>query len=191
MTEYGTVEAVELLSAGMRHRGLTGIYYVTAEHLADMVAAQHDPLIRRPRVKLGHLSVLFQTLDGMNDPALLADAEPAFGSVANLRTDTAGVKLLGDLVEVPGWLIDAMPSAYPTRSAEWVWDYETAGGKRYTAVLTDVALGGVWEPAVEDLADVTREQATGALRTLLAEGPVAAQDELAAAAAAFATASAS
>jgi hypothetical protein len=63
-----------------------------------------------------------------------------------------------------------MPSAYPTRSAEWVWDYETAGGKRYSAVLTDVALGGVWEPAVEDLADITREQAVAALATLLPKG---------------------
>lgn len=184
MAEYVTVAAVELLSAGMNHRGLTGVYYVTSEHLADMVAAQHDPLIRRPRVKLGHLSALFQTLDGMNDPAVLADAEPAFGSVANLRVDQGGVKLLGDLIEVPAWLAEAMPSAYPTRSSEWVWDYETAGGKKYTAVLTDVALGGVWEPAVEDLADITRGQAVAALATLLAEGPAAAQDELAAAAAA-------
>jgi glutamate racemase len=72
-----------------------------------------------------------------------------------------------------------MPSAYPTRSAEWVWDYETTGGKRYLAVLTDVALGGVWEPAVEDLADLTREQAIAALATLLTEGPQAAQEQLA------------
>src|SRR4051794_29198864 len=99
----------------MKHRGQTGVYYVTAEHLADMVAAQDDPLIRRPRVKLGHLSVLFQTLAGMHDPAPLQDdAEPAFGSVENLRTDDAGSKLLGDLTQVPAWLAEAMPSAYPT-----------------------------------------------------------------------------
>jgi hypothetical protein len=177
VTAYVTVPDVELLSAGMRHRGQTGEYYVTGEHLADMVAAQADPLIRAPRVKLGHISALFQTLDSDHDP--LADAEPAFGTVINLRTDDAGVKLIGDLAEVPAWLADAMPSAYPTRSAEWVWDYETTGGKRYLAVLTDVALGGVWEPAVEDLADLTREQAVAALATLLSEGPQAAQEQLA------------
>jgi hypothetical protein len=174
MTEYVTVADQELLSTGRRWRGATGEYYVTSEHLADMVAAQADPLIRAPRVKLGHLSVLFQTLAGMHDPAPLQDdAEPAFGSITNLRLDEGATTLIGDLIEVPAWLADAMPSAYPTRSAEWVWDYETAGGKKYSAVLTDVALGGVWEPAVEDLADVTREQAVAALATLLAEGPEA------------------
>jgi hypothetical protein len=199
VTEYGTVEGVQVLSTGMRHRGMTGVYHVTAEHLADMVAAQDDPLIRAPRVKLGHTDVLFGALAGSHDPAPGAtDGQPGFGTLTNLRLAQSGAMLVADLAEVPAWLIDAMPSAYPTRSAEWIWDHETAGGKRYAAVLTDLALGGVWEPAVEDLADVTREQAAAALQALLEAGPQAALDAVreaqvqttAEAAAAFAVASA-
>lgn len=174
MTTYTTVSDVEIISAGMNWRG-GAKYFITAEHLKDMVAAQADPLIRSPRVKLGHFDAIFGALAGMHDPGLNAtDGEPGFGTVCNLRLVEGGAKIIGDLTEVPAWLADAMPSAYPTRSAEWVWDYETQGGHCYTAVLTDLALGGVWEPAVEDLADITREQATAALQALLAEGPEAA-----------------
>jgi hypothetical protein len=173
MTAYLTIEAVELMSAGMVWKGGAD-YYVTAEHLADIVAAQADPLIRAPRVKLGHLDELFGALAGMHDPTPgSTDGMPGFGTVINLRLTEAGAKLVGDLSEVPDWLAEAMPSAYPTRSCEWVWDYETQGGRKYKAVLTDVALGS-WRPAVEDLADVTREQATAALQALLTDGPDAA-----------------
>lgn len=174
MTEYVTVTDVEIISAGRAWQGGSE-YYVTAEHLADMVKAQDDPLIRAPRVKLGHWDTIFGALAGMHDPAIgSTDGEPGFGTVTNLRLVEGGAKIIGDLTEVPDWLAAAMPSAYPTRSSEWVWDYETAGGHRYSAVLTDLALGGVWEPAVEDLADITRAQATEALAAFLAEGPEAA-----------------
>lgn len=171
MTDYVTVQDVELMSAGMAWKG-GAVYYVTAEHLADMVTAQADPLIRNGRVKLGHTDKLFGALAGTHNPTPdSVDGEPAFGTVTNLRTVEAGAKLVGDLTEVPDWLAAAMPSAYPTRSAEWIWDHTTSGGRKYTAVFTDIALGGVWEPAVEDLADITREQATAALQALLEQGP--------------------
>lgn len=171
---YVTVPDVEIISAGRNWKGGSS-YYITAEHLADMVAAQDDPLIRSPRVKLGHYDQIFGALKGMHDPHTGAtDGEPGFGTVTNLRLVEDGFKINGDLTEVPVWLAAAMPSAYPTRSAEWVWDYETQAGHTYTAVLTDLALGGVWEPAVEDLADITREQAANALRALLEDGPDAA-----------------
>jgi hypothetical protein len=173
MTAYVTIPGVELLSAGMAWHGADD-YYVTAEHLADAVAAQHDPLIRAPRVKLGHQDALFGALAGMHDPTPASiDGAPGFGTILNLRTTESGTKLIGDLTEVPDWLAEAMPSAYPTRSAEWVWDYETQGGHKYKAILTDIALGS-WRPAAEDLADVTREQATAALQALLTDGPDAA-----------------
>jgi hypothetical protein len=173
-TEYVTVADVEIISAGRNWKGGSS-YYITGEHLSDMVAAQADPLIRAPRVKLGHWDTLFGALAGMHDPTVgSTDGEPGFGTVCNLRLVEGGAKIIGDLTEVPDWLAAAMPSAYPTRSAEWVWDHETQGGHCYTAVLTDLALGGVWEPAVEDLADITREQATAALQVLLEQGPEAA-----------------
>lgn len=177
-TLYVTVPDVEIISAGRNWKGGSS-YYITAEHLADMVAAQADPLIRAPRVKLGHYDQIFGALKGMHDPAKGAtDGEPAFGSVRNLRLTEDGFKIAGDLTDVPVWLAAAMPSAYPTRSAEWVWDYETQGGHTYTAVLTDLALGGVWEPAVEDLADISRAQCEAALQALLQEGPEAAMAAL-------------
>lgn len=155
MTDYVTIQGVEVLSAGMAWNGLTGPYYVTAEHLAAMVAAQDDPLIRAPRVKLGHLDPRFNGGLSSHDPANL-DADPAFGTLANLRLTEGGAKLVADLIEVPKALAEAIPSAFPNRSAEWVWDYETAGENRYATVLTDVALLGTRRPAVQDLADIVR-----------------------------------
>lgn len=173
MTVYVTIKDVEILSAGMAWHG-NGDWYVTAEHLADMVVAQADPLIRKPRVKLGHQDKWFGALAGSHDPNPDAiDGAPGFGSVENMRLSEEGAKLIGDLVEVPDWLAEAMASAYPTRSPEWIFDHETQGGRKYKAVLTDVALGS-WRPATEDLADVTREQATAALVALLQGGPDAA-----------------
>jgi hypothetical protein len=113
---------------------MTGVYYVTGEHLADMVAAQADPLIRAPRVKLGHTDALFGALAGSTTRPRSTDGRARLrhaGQPAHVEHD--GVMLVADLAEVPAWLADAMPSAYPTRSAEWVWDYETAGGKRYSS----------------------------------------------------------
>src|SRR3954452_19853019 len=107
----------------MNWRGMTGVYYVTLEHLADMVAAQDDPLIRPPRVKLGHTDVLFGALAGIHDPSPAAtDGAPGFGTLTRLRVTQDGAMLVADLTEVPAWLAEAMPSAYPTRSAEWIWD---------------------------------------------------------------------
>jgi hypothetical protein len=173
--EYVTVPDVEVVSAGMNWRGLTGVYYVTGEHLSDMVRAQDDPLIRSPRVKLGHDDPRFNGHLTSHDPENL-DAEPAFGTVKNLRLVEGGAKVVGDLTLVPEWLALALPSAYPTRSAEWVWDHTTAGGNHYLAVLTDVSLGGVWEPAVQDLADITPDT----IKHLLEGGPEALAEAVAA-----------
>lgn len=164
--EYTTVRDIEILGAGMAWRGMTGVYYVTAEHLADMVAAQDDPLIRAARVKLGHIDPRFNAGLSSHDPWNL-DAQPAFGSLVNYRLVEGGAKLIADAEQVPAWLAAAMPSAYPSRSAEWIWDYTTAGDRAYTAVLTDVALLGVERPAGEDLADLTEEN----IRDLLEQGP--------------------
>jgi hypothetical protein len=157
--EYRTIEGVELLTVGAQWHASTGDVTVTFEHLADMVAAANDDSqIRPPRVKIGHGVQLVGSL-GDHDP--FWDGQPAFGSVANLRLDNDGAVLVGDLVEVPDWLAEAMPSAWPTRSCEWVFDIETNRGRRYSAVLTAVAVGS-WLPAVEDLDDLQR---------LLEEGP--------------------
>lgn len=153
--EYVTVTDVEIVSAGMAWNGMGGPYYVTAEHLADMVAAQADPLIRAARVKLGHIDPRFNGALTSHDPWNL-DADPAFGTWTNLRLTEGGAKIVADAVEVPSDLAASLPSSFPSRSIEWVWDYETEGGHRYTAVLTDVALLGTRMQAVSDLADIVR-----------------------------------
>lgn len=146
---------------------------LTLEHLADAARAGEDTLITPPRLKIGHTDPRFA--DDIEDHDPYWDGEPSFGSVANLRLENDGAVLIGDFVNVPLWLAETMPSAYPSRSIEGAysisegpggkmearWDVETAGGKRYSFVLTACALLGVQRPAVQDLED---------LRFLLTEG---------------------
>lgn len=156
---YITVESVELVAIGIEWPSATGDVTITLEHLVDMmVAGNDDPLVRPPRVKLGH-SRLQPDDDGLrelgdHDPEW--NGAPIFGTAQNLRLNNDGGRLIADLVEVPDWLAEAIPSAWPNRSCEWVWDLETEGGKRYSAVLTAVALLGERQHAIKNLADVQR-----------------------------------
>lgn len=157
--EYVTVPDVELVAIGIEWPSATGDITVTLEHLVDMmVAANDDPLIRPPRVKLGH-SRLQPDVDGLRelgDGDPFWDGAPVFGTAQNLRLNNDGGRLVADLVEVPDWLAEAIPSAWPNRSCEWTWDVETEGGKRYSAVLTAVSLLGERQHAIKNLADVQR-----------------------------------
>lgn len=159
VTDYLSLPGMELTSVGMEWPASTGPNTQTLENLVDaMVAANDDPLIQLPRIKIGHGTQLVND-QGDFDPYW--DGEPAFGTVANLRLDESGAVLLGDGEAVPDWLANAAPSAYPTRSIEAVKNVTTEGGKRYSMVITAVALGS-WTPAVKDLEDLKR---------LLADGP--------------------
>lgn len=159
MSDFLTVPGVELLAVGIEWPAATGDVTLTLENLVDaMVAGNDDPLIRPPRVKLGHDHWQL-TPDGV---AELGDwdpfwgGEPAFGTVANMRLTPDGGRLLGDLVEVPQWLAVALPSQWPGRSCEFCWDVQTEGGHRYSVVLTAVALLGVVQHAIKNLADLQR-----------------------------------
>ncbi len=161
--EYRTVEGVELVSVGMEWRASTGLFTCTFENIADAItAANEDPLILVPRVKLGHVALINGELRYVNPFADLEDAEPAFGRAVNLRAANSGTKLVADFIEVPEWLALAMPSAYPSRSIEAETRVTTEGNKTYSAVVTAVALLGPVIPAVKDLADLER---------FLVEGP--------------------
>lgn len=155
--EYRTVTGVEIATVGMEWQASTGPFTCTFEHLADAAkAANEDPLIQIPRLKLGHTSEINGELRIVDPFAALGDGAPSFGAVTNLRLANDGAKLIGDYIEVPVWLADALPSAYRNRSMECCQLVTTEGGKHYTAVITAVALLGPVIPAIKDLADLER-----------------------------------
>lgn len=155
--EYRTVTGVEIATVGMEWHASSGDHSVTFENLADaVVAANEDPHIVVPRVKIGHTSEVNGELAVVNPFAALGDAEPAFGRYVNLSLTNDGATLIGDWVEGPEWLVDAAPSAYPGRSMEARTDVVTEGGKRYSMVIVAVSLLGPIEPAIKDLEDLER-----------------------------------
>jgi hypothetical protein len=161
MPALATIPDVELMTVGMDWPGSHGELTFRFDHLADAVtAANEDPHIQLPRIKIGHSDPRFNSGEGDHDPFYVpGDGEPALGSIENLRLDNQGAVLVGDFVRVPLWLAEIMPAAYPSRSIEGAyqdgrWDVETPGGKHYSFVLTAVALLGIFRPAVEDLEDL-------------------------------------
>jgi len=136
-----TVPDVELVAVGVEFPASTGPVTFTAEDLAAAVAAQDDPHLRTPVVKLGHVDPRF-------------DGEPAVGRVENLRLSADGMTLLGDLVGVPAWLAEIIPSAYPSRSVEGAFSVVTHGGTKHRFIVTALALLGVTAPALAHLEDI-------------------------------------
>lgn len=162
MSALVTISEVELVSVGMDWPGSNGSLTFRFDHLQDAtVAANEDPHIQLPRIKIGHMDPRFNTeTEFDHDPFHeFDDGEPALGSVENLQLVNDGAVLIGDFVRVPYWLASIMPAAYPSRSVEGAfldgqWKVETPGGKEYSFVLTAVALLGIFRPAVEDLEDL-------------------------------------
>ncbi|MDV3219738.1 phage protease, partial [Mycobacterium avium] len=95
-------------------------------------------LLRKPVIRLGH-----------NDPRFSGD--PAVGWLDNLRASEDGQALIGDMVGVPEWLAEILPSAYPSRSIEGLYDYTAPDGSEHEFVLTGLALLGATRPGVESL----------------------------------------
>lgn len=146
-----TVANVEILSTGTYHLA-SGLTTFTVDDLLDAVAAQDDPGVLPPRIKIGH-----------DDPRFDGTGEPALGKVLNMRLSENEQTIIGDFVGVPVWLADIMPSAYPSRSVEGDFDVEVAfegriGGetvrRKYRLVLSAVALLGTKMPGVETLDDL-------------------------------------
>lgn len=161
MPALATIPDVELLTVGMAWPGSHGELTFRFDHLADAcVAANEDPHIQLPRIKIGHQDPRFNIGGEDHNPFTVpGDGEPALGSIENLRLENSGAVLVGDFVRVPLWLAEIMPAAYPNRSIEGAyldnrWEVETPGGKTYSFVLTCVALLGIFRPAVEDLEDL-------------------------------------
>jgi len=171
--DYVRVDGVELVSAGMNWPAVSGPRTITPEDCADAVrAANDDPLILAPRIKLGHTDPRFNTSEellAMWDPTW--DGDPAFGRATHLRLAEDGMVVVADLDGVPDWLtqtdvngVRVLASAYPSRSIEPVFNWTTAGQRTYRMVIAAVALLGEHWPACQDIDD---------LELYVTEGPAA------------------
>ena len=135
-----TVPNVELAEVGTWDCS-TGRVTFTVEDFAAAVAAQDDPAVPTPVVRLGHVDPRF-------------DGEPAVGRIENVRLSADSMTLVGDLVGVPAWLAEVMASAYPRRSVEGWHNATTATGSTHRFMVTGLALLGVTVPAIGTLADI-------------------------------------
>lgn len=171
---FATIPGVELLDTGSWEAS-TGPFTATIDDLRAAVAAQDDPTLRAPVLKLGHTDPRFNGRmlrdwfmgagDQLGIPAevmsalldmipMSFDGQPSVGRVKNLRVDDTSNTLVGDYVGVPRWLADALPTAYPSRSIEAHWNYEAPSGRIHPFVITGVALLGESTPAVSSLEDI-------------------------------------
>jgi hypothetical protein len=142
-----TLKNVEILHAGIEYKLSTGPTTFTPQHLVSVVmAANEDPSIPNPRLKLGHIDPRF------NGPEF--DATPSFGKATNLRLSENGMAVMGDYIGVPAWLAGIMATAYPSRSVEGFWDVESHMGKKWPFVLSACSLLGVTWPGVTMLEDL-------------------------------------
>jgi hypothetical protein len=101
--------------------------------------------------------------------------DPAFGAVTNVRyvEDARGPALLGDIVDMPGWLAASAPKRWPNRSIEG-WQNFEHDGRKYSLVLSGLAFLGVTPPAVRNiksLRDLQTALAASAAQRLVASAP--------------------
>jgi hypothetical protein len=132
-----TVPGIELMKTGKWSLS-TGDWECTREVIAAALDAHDRGILRKPVIRLGH-----------NDSRFSGD--PAVGWLDNLRMSDDGDTLVGDMVGVPEWLAEILPSAYPSRSIEGLYDYTAPDGSEHDFVLTGLALLGATAPGVETL----------------------------------------
>lgn len=138
------VEDVEICQTGIKYQLASGPATFTVEDLQDAVAAQGDPAIKAPRIKLGHFANL----------GLMEDGQPSVGTVTDMRLEQGDHLIMGTLKSVPEWLSVILPSAYPARSIEAAVEATTVTGNSWRLIVTDLALLGVIWPGVSTLEDI-------------------------------------
>lgn len=141
------IKNAPIISTGIEYPLMTGPKTFTESELVSAVAAQADPAIVSPRIKLGHTS-------GYNE-ALVGDAEQAFGRIdgSTMAMGDNNQTVFGDYL-VPEWLGVVMPIAFPNRSIEGNEMVETVTGKEYEMVINAVSLLGIYWPGCQVLEDL-------------------------------------
>lgn len=143
---------VALLEVGEEWHAGTGVFAATPEHLISAVAAVEDQGVRLPRIKLGHYDSRWNL--PRNPDGTPQDGQPSFGRVGNMRLSPNGMVLIGDLLRLPKWLDDCLPTAYPGRSIEGAWRYKSVRGRTHPFVAQALSLLGAFMPAVTTLPDI-------------------------------------
>jgi hypothetical protein len=143
---------VELIETGQWLTS-SGPAEFTKAHLQGIMASLADPYIKEPRLILGHTPGGKQEPGpGMGKDGFFGE-QPTIGKFTNLRLIEDDTKIVADLVGVPKWLGDILPTAYPNRSVEVYYNVTTAKGE-YAAIMPRVAALGINLPAVASLEDL-------------------------------------
>jgi hypothetical protein len=136
----GELRDIELAKPGRWFLG-TGEVDITPQMLrdaADFATSGHPAAAHAP-VHLGHHDRRF-------------DGEPAMGWLENVRVVGEGddVTLVGDVTDMPDWLAEVAPAAWPQRSIEG-YQKVRVGDREYGMVIDGLALLGVAPPGIESI----------------------------------------
>jgi hypothetical protein len=153
-----TIPNVQLIAVGAwkamgSSPGKSDEVVFTENDLKAIMASQDAPDVKEPRMILGHTGPTV-------GPGLGVDGfygeQPCIGKFTNLSLTADGQEIMADLVGVPKWLGDILPTAYPNRSVEVYWDIPSgiAGAKNHECLMPRVALCGLNLPAVATLDDL-------------------------------------
>jgi hypothetical protein len=153
-SELDTIFGVELVSIGQWLTS-TGPREFTKAMLDAIIASQDDPSIKPPRLILGHTPDEEPYMESVspNGKDGFFGEQPTIGKFVNLRMNDAENTIIADLVGVPKWLAEILPTAFPNRSVEVYYNVTTAKAK-YAAIMPRVAALGINLPAVASLADL-------------------------------------
>lgn len=141
-----SIQQLEIFGAGT-HKAATGKITVTTDDLDAIVDAFNSlkgTNIVRPHLKLGHTEA--QKWFGQENGI------PALGWIEKVWRE--GTKLLANVSDVPNALVDLIRQRrFHNVSAEVFWDQPIEHeGRKYSRVLSAVAILGTEMPAVKDLA---------------------------------------
>lgn len=141
------VARVPIVEAGVEYILSTGPATFTPDDLRDFVTSQDDPAIKSPRAYIGHEDDIVRF-------ARPATGEPALGVFKNIQLDEDSLTVYGDIIGMPKWLAEILPTAYPNRSIEGYQNFPTNTGNTWGLVVEAVALLGVRWPGVSTLDDL-------------------------------------